>query len=87
MAAREHPETRRWREQSELHLRQVQRLMFQNAQLVVMVGALLPALLDEEGVIRQPRCISCGITLPPRSTKYCSGRCNQRAWRLRKRAA
>ena len=81
MTTREHPQATFWRERAELRLRQVQDLMFQNAQLVVLVAALLPGLWPSQ----EPRCISCGITLPPRSTKYCSQRCNQRAWRSRKK--
>jgi hypothetical protein len=83
MARGEHPDTTRWRTQAELHGRQVQDLMFQNAQLVVLVGALLPGLWASH----EPRCISCGITLGPRDKKYCSQKCNQRAWRARKAAA
>jgi hypothetical protein len=81
-ARREHAQAKVWREQAELHLRQVHDLMFENARLLVMLRAVMPALFDLDG---QPRCVSCGITLPPRSKRYCSQRCNQRAWRARKR--
>jgi len=77
---RESPQVRLWREQAALQQRNVQRLLFQNAQLIVLLGAIMPGLWE----FNMPHCVSCGIELPPRSTKHCSARCRNRAWRARR---
>lgn len=72
-----------WYEAWQQQQRNTQELMFENAQLYVMVRSLLPALFTDAPL----SCEVCGITLPPQGRLYCSQRCNQRAYRARLRAA
>ena len=97
MAKREHPEVRRWREVAERYQRQMQAMLFELGRVQMLLPDGVTVSLNPEPVVTPSRddhepvpCGYCGHLIQPYTDlgsvrRYCDHRCQQRAYRARRK--
>jgi hypothetical protein len=98
MVKQEHPETRHWRQIAERYQRQLQAMLFELGRVQVLVGDSVTVSLNPELAVTPSQddqaepvpCGYCGHLIEPYTSlgsvrRYCGHRCQQRAYRARRK--